>query len=218
VQALASNTYATLDLKGGRETRNNNLLVPGNLIVGNFQKIYKGENAAMGKTFTFLSLVCILALVIACEADWGALQQGAHVHDEDLETIEASHMVAEAKLTAHFVAAALAADMSTDEINAALQDVAADTEVAEIWVTDGKGNVVFTNVVGSDFKFPTDPDAGTQAAPFAALLDGSETVVVQDAQPREADGKLFRYVGVAGVDEPRIVQVGIDETGHDHEH
>ena len=172
----------------------------------------------MGKIFTFLSLVCILALAMACEADWGALQQGAHVHDEDLETIEASHMVAEAKLTAHFVAAALAAGMSTDEINAALQDVAADTAVAEIWVTDGEGNVVFTNVAGSDFKFPTDPDAGTQAAPFAALLDGSETVVVQDAQPREADGKLFRYVGVAGVDEPRIVQVGIDETGHDHEH
>ena len=125
-------------------------------------------------------------------------------------------MVAEARLTAHFVAAALAAGMSAEEINAALRNVAADTEVAEIRVTDGEGHVVFTNVVGLDFKFPTDPDAGTQAAPFAALLDGSETVLVQDAQLRESDGEMFRYVGVAGVDEPRIVQIGIDETGHEH--
>lgn len=169
----------------------------------------------MGKFIIFLSLTFILAFVTACQVDLSTLE-GGHVYDKDLEMLEGNHMVAEAKLTAHFVAAALAAGMSADEINAALRDVADDTEVAEIWVTDGEGNVVFTNVVGLDFKFPTDPGAGTQAAPFAALLDGSETVVVQDAQPRESDGKMFRYVGVAGVDQPRIVQIGIDETDYKH--
>lgn len=44
---------------------------------------------------------------------------------------------------------------------------------------------------------------------IADLLLGNEQVVPQGMQPREADGKLFRYVGAAGVDQPRIVQVGI---------
>ena len=29
-------------------------------------------------------------------------------------------------------------------------------------------------------------------------------------QPRESDGMMFRYVGVAGVDQARIVQVGVE--------
>ena len=35
------------------------------------------------------------------------------------------------------------------------------------------------------------------------------TMVLQDARPREYDGKVFKYVGVSGVDQPRIVQIGI---------
>ncbi|MDE0334731.1 MAG: hypothetical protein OXI64_07200 [Defluviicoccus sp.] len=126
-----------------------------------------------------------------------------------LENFHSRHMVAEAMLTAHFVAAALKAGMERDEINAVLTLVAERSAVTEFWVSDEKGRVVFTNVKGIDFTFPTDPEAGTQAAPFAALLDGSRTVVKQESRPREADRKVFKYVGVAGVDRPRIVQVGI---------
>ena len=126
-----------------------------------------------------------------------------------LENFHSRHMVAEAMLTAHFVAAALKAGMERDEINAVLTRVAERSAVTEFWVSNEKGRVVFTNVKGIDFTFPTDPEAGTQAAPFAALLDGSRTVVKQESRPREADRKVFKYVGVAGVDRPRIVQVGI---------
>lgn len=62
---------------------------------------------------------------------------------------------------------------------------------------------------GTSFKFPTDPAGKSQAAPFAALLDGSKSVVVQGFLPRELDKKVFKYVGVAGVDKRRIVQVGV---------
>jgi hypothetical protein len=60
-----------------------------------------------------------------------------------------------------------------------------------------------------DFAFPTDPNAGTQAAPSAELPPGNQQVETQGMQPRKADGKLFQYVGVAGIDQPRIVQAGI---------
>ena len=88
-----------------------------------------------------------------------------------LENIHSRHMLAEAMLTAHFVAAALKAGMGREEINAVLTDIAEHSAVTEFWVTDAKGRPVFTNFKGPGFTFPTDPKAGTQAAPFAQLLD-----------------------------------------------
>jgi len=119
------------------------------------------------------------------------------------------HMVAQAMLAAHFVAAALKAGMSKDEINAALTQVAAGSAISEFWISDEKGGIEFTNIPGMSFTFPTDPAGKSQAAPFAALLDGSKTVVIQGFRAREFDGKMFKYVGVAGVDKRRIVQVGV---------
>ena len=119
------------------------------------------------------------------------------------------HLVAEAMLTAHFVDAALKAGMGRDAINAVLRRVADETIVSEFWVSDENGEIAFTKVEGADFAFPTDPAADSQAAPFAALLTGDQTVVVQEPGPRLLDGAVFQYVGVAGVDQPRIVQVGL---------
>ena len=118
-------------------------------------------------------------------------------------------LVAEAMLTAHFVNAALKAGMGRDAINAVLRRVADETVVTEFWVSDENGEIAFTNVEGADFAFPTDPGADSQAAPFAALLTGDQTVVVQEPGPRLLDGAVFQYAGVAGVDQPRIVQVGL---------
>ena len=119
------------------------------------------------------------------------------------------HMVAEATLAAHFVDAALKAGMDRDAINAVLRRIADETVISEFWVSDENGEIAFTNVEGADFTFPTDPASDSQAAPFAALLTGDETVVVQGAAPRVLDGATFQYVGVAGVDQTRIVQVGL---------
>ena len=63
-----------------------------------------------------------------------------------------------------------------------------------------------------DFNFPTDFSSNSQALPFAALLDGCETAVVQEWMERELDGKSYKYVGVSGADKSRIVQIGISES------
>ncbi len=73
------------------------------------------------------------------------------------------------------------------------------------------GLVTANNIPGTSFTFPTDTAAKSQAAPFAALLDGSKSVVVQGFQSRELDAKMFKYMGVAGVDKRRIVQVGVSK-------
>ena len=137
------------------------------------------------------------------------LSGGVAVADE-AETLDAisGHMVAQAMLAAHFIDAALQAGMDPEQINAVLADIADNSVISEFWISDETGQIAFTNIPGTEFAFPTDPDAGTQAAPFAALLTG-EKVVIQDAQPRELDAAIFKYVGVAGIDQPRIVQVGV---------
>ena len=117
-------------------------------------------------------------------------------------------MVAAARLAAHYVDAALRAGADEREINKVLHTVASELENVEFWVTDEHGRITI-GCYPMDFTFPDRADAGTQAAPFAGLLDGSETMVVQEPRPRDIDGRLFQYVGVPGVDRPRIVQMGV---------
>lgn len=119
------------------------------------------------------------------------------------------HMAAEAMLTAHYIAAAVKAGTSTEEINGVLASIAEESAISEFWISDENGTVVYTNIPGVEFAFPTEQEAGSQAAPFAVLLSGDQTVVTQDFMPRELDGKVFKYVAAAGVDQPRIVQIGV---------
>lgn len=49
-----------------------------------------------------------------------------------------------------------------------------------------------------EFTFYPDPSKAPQASGFWPLLEG------------EVDDRVFKYVGVTGVDKPRIVQVGIE--------
>lgn len=126
----------------------------------------------------------------------------------DLDDVVAEHMVAQALLAAHLVAIAERVGMATDEINAILTDVAQRSIVEEFWITDADGHAHLTNT-GIDFTFDPDPAIQPQASAFWPLLTGEADIVIQDPQPREIDDRVFRYVGVAGVDGPRIVQVGV---------
>lgn len=148
--------------------------------------------------------------VIAVFTSLGLLLGGLALADEKSTDATASgHMVAQAMLTAHYIDAAVKAGMSADEINAVLAKVADETVISEFWISDEAGRIDYTSHPGTEFVFPTDPQAGSQAAPFAALLSGGATVVVQSVLPRELDAAPFKYVGVAGVDQARIVQIGL---------
>ena len=150
----------------------------------------------------------ILAAVILglCLAFAGAAKaEKKQITEEALS----KHMVTVANLLAEFVATMVREGASKQYLNAVLAKVAKESVISEFWISDAKGRIAFTNIPGANFKFPTDVNAKSQAAPFAALLSGAKKVVVQGFQPRELDGKSFKYVGVAGVDGARIVQVGV---------
>lgn len=132
----------------------------------------------------------------------------------ELLSTRASLMVSTAKMVAHYVAAAVQAGTPTERINAVLQDLTESTSIDEVFVSDADGNIEYGSHPDLNFKFPTDPESGTQAAAFAQLLEGTAaedtaTVVVQAPTPREFDGAVYQYVGVSGIVRARIVQVGI---------
>jgi hypothetical protein len=120
----------------------------------------------------------------------------------------ARHMVGEAMLAAQFVAVAEKNGMTADAINAVLKDIAGKSAIQEFWITDSSGHAYLTNT-GIDFTFSSDARKQPQASAFWPLITGAKTVVVQNARKREIDNKIFKFVGVAGVDKPRIVQVGV---------
>ena len=120
----------------------------------------------------------------------------------------ARHMVGEALLAANLVAAAEKAGMQPAQINAVLKDIVQRSGIDEFWITDSSGRAYLSNT-GIDFTFSPDPAKQPQASAFWPLLDGKQTVVVQEARKREIDDQVFKYVGVSGIDKPRIVQIGV---------
>jgi hypothetical protein len=130
------------------------------------------------------------------------------VRAADCEDLIAQHMVGEALLAAHLVALAEKAGMKMTDIDAILTSIAEKSAAQEFWITDSSGHAYLTNT-GVDFTFSPDPTKQPQASAFWPLINGGKKIVIQEARKREIDNRVFKYVGVAGVDKPRIVQVGV---------
>ena len=128
----------------------------------------------------------------------------------ECDDLIARHMIGQAMLAAQFVAVAEKAGMTPAQINGVLNTVTGPSAIEEFWITDSAGHAYLTNT-GIDFTFSPDPAKQPQASAFWALLDGRDQIVVQETRKREIDDRVFKYVGVAGVDKPRIVQVGVSE-------
>ena len=127
----------------------------------------------------------------------------------DVEQAIGDQMIVEATIAAHMVAVAERAGLSPAEINQQLRDITSRTALDEFWITDETGHAYLRNE-DIDFTFSPDPAQQPQAHVFWPLLTGEKQVVVQEARQREVDTKTFKYAGVAGVDKPRIVQVGYE--------
>ena len=86
-------------------------------------------------------------------------------------------------------------------------ELAKKLDVSEIHVTNGKG--VLTNGSIKDF-IGFDFNTSDQTKPFLSILKDKNTTLAQAPTPRGTDKTLFQYIGVSRIDEPGIVQVGIE--------
>jgi two-component system sensor histidine kinase/response regulator len=132
-----------------------------------------------------------------------------------VENAIGDQMVMEARIVAHLVAIAeqkRPEGMTPAEVNEHLKEIAhfAKTHKKydyEFWVTDSSGKV-YMGTENVEFTFKADQP---QAGAFLRLLDdgpGRADFVVQESRNREIDNHVYKYVGVSGVDRPRIVEVG----------
>ena len=133
-----------------------------------------------------------------------------------LDAMLGDQMAAQARIAAHLVAAAEAAGHDAARVIATFDDVAGSTALDEVWITDEQVVACITNVrdetgAPRPFRFDPDPAIQPQASEFHALLAApveSDGLIAQRARVREIDYEIYKYVGVSGVDRPRIVQVG----------
>src|SRR5918992_988688 len=144
----------------------------------------------------------VIARLLARSAAFGAQVTS------DVEKAIGEQMIVEATIAAHLVALGEAAGVGAKDINARLKQIADNTVLDEIWITDERGHAYLRNNTEIDFTFSPDRERQPQAHAFWPLLTGKNKTVVQDARQREIDTQVFKYVGVTGVDKQRIVQVG----------
>jgi methyl-accepting chemotaxis protein len=79
--------------------------------------------------------------------------------------------------------------------------------VAEVHVTDEKGVLLWGSV--PDF-FGLDFYTNEQTLPLTVIIDDPSRTIAQELQPRAVDGMLFQYITVSRLDQPGIVQVGVE--------
>ncbi len=139
------------------------------------------------------------------------LARAAAVADQtpkEVEDIVAQHMVVAATAIAELVALAEKCGLTAKQINDRLTRIDDKTILDEVWVSDQKGFAKLHTGHSPDFQFKPSATEQPQAHEFWGLLTGAKSVVIQSIQKREVDDELFKYVGVPGVDKPRIVEVG----------
>ena len=156
--------------------------------------------------------VHLAELLSASFADMGeiSLANVARTLDATLD----DQMTAQARIAAHMVAAAEAAGQNPPRVIETLDAIVASTVLDEFWITDSVGFSYLTNVRDENgelmpFRFDPDPTVQPQASKFYVLLGSDvDDVITQPAQVREIDQEVYKYVGVGGVDQDRIVQIG----------
>ncbi|WP_114860013.1 PP2C family protein-serine/threonine phosphatase [Azospirillum brasilense] len=126
----------------------------------------------------------------------------------DVEALLGDRLLSEATLAAHLVAVMEAGKAPVKAVIDRLKAVADGGGPDEIWVTDNRGRAYLHNIPGPDITFGPDARAQPRQAPYYGLLNRAPEKVVTDAATE--GGKLMKFAGVAGVDKPRIVQVGAD--------
>lgn len=126
----------------------------------------------------------------------------------EVEILLGERLLSEATLTAHVVALAEQAKLAPKQISDRLKQIAEAGGPDEMWITDNRGRAYLHNLSGPDPLFGQDSKAHPRHSAYTGLLNRSPSSLVSDAAVE--GGKLMKFAGVAGVDKPRIVQVGAE--------
>ena len=91
--------------------------------------------------------------------------------------------------------------------NKNLSNIADNLDVSEVIITDDNGIIKYSNnlnLIGYNLN------SSNQSKPFIQSIKDKNFELVQDAQKRGLDNKLYQYAGVSRKDMPGAVMVGVD--------
>ncbi len=135
-----------------------------------------------------------------------SIAAGRQVPDMVAESL-GEQMIAQARITAYLVAIAEQAGITSDQITTILKDIADHSSVDEFRITDETAQVRLTNVDPGSASSP-DPLAPPLGRSFVELLNQGYQTVVQETTPGREGDETYKFAGVSGVDQARIVIVG----------
>jgi len=126
------------------------------------------------------------------------------------EEMAAKHLIVSARILSNYVAVAESCKIPATTINDRLRNMVNPDLLGEVLISDQLGKTTFSNLPEDRLKNQIDPLKDHEAEAFWPLLKASkEMSITQPLKRRNRDGRLFKYVGVPGVDRPRIVQVSM---------
>lgn len=126
------------------------------------------------------------------------------------EEMAAKHLIVSARILSNYVAVAESCKIPATTINDRLRNMVNPDLLGEVLISDQVGKTTFSNLPEDRLKNQIDPLKDHEAEAFWPLLKASKDMsITQPLKRRNRDGRLFKYVGVPGVDRPRIVQVSM---------
>lgn len=126
------------------------------------------------------------------------------------EEMAAKHLIVSARILSNYVAVAESCKIPATTINDRLRNMVNPDLLGEVLISDQLGKTTFSNLPEDRLKNQIDPLKDHEAEAFWPLLKASKDMsITQPLNRRNRDGRLFKYVGVPGVDRPRIVQVSM---------
>lgn len=170
---------------------------------------------AVSGVLTFLAWRSILiqaeteGLVIA-----RLLAQSATVSEQvvsEVRTLLDREMIAHGLLASHMADIADAAGISDKMLSRRLMEITARSSIGELWISDAQGKVRASSAGDADASDSVAAAAGLPEAAIAPLLAGTDFSENLGVARRPLGGMPMRYIGVRGIDSPRVVLVGRDQ-------
>ncbi len=143
------------------------------------------------------------------------LAQSATVSEQVVAEVGAlldREMIAHGVLASHLADMADKAGLDDRTLSRRLMEITARSAIGELWISEAKGNLRAGSMDDADEGESVATAAGLTDPALARLLAGTTFSETLGTGQRSLGGAPMRYVGVRGIDNPRVVLVGREQS------
>ncbi len=169
-------------------------------------------------TISIIVIMAVILSIVAYQMQKNSVTQqmqtevGSNVHQiaSEVDSYNSTISILKSSLKEQYLDLAHALAVSfvgrTTFASSDLSALAKEIGVSEIHIMNQNGILQYSNLpnfIGYNFG------SSSQSSPFLQAITNKSFALAQDPTPRGKDKQLFMYVGVARIDQPGMVQIGI---------